>query len=173
MSNSMNNENMAYDFQKIVAEHQRMVYNLAYRFFGNHDDADETVQKTFMKAYEKISGFEARSSLKTWLYKIALNICRNGLREKKRRNSLKQNLESNDLTTPLSEAIDNEESKILKKALNDLPPKQKETIILRTYENLSFREIGQILKLSENSAKVNYHFGVKRLKELIRKGGTK
>lgn len=170
MSKHTKNENMVYDFEKIVSEHQKMIYRLAYRFFGNHEDADDVVQKTFLKAYEKIYGFEGRSSLKTWLYQIALNICRNGLRDKRYKDSHKPETLNPEQPSPLSQAMEKEESRILRKALNELPAKQKETITLRAFDDLSFKEVGAILGLSENAAKVNFHHGVKKIKEIIEKG---
>lgn len=160
---------MVPDFEEIAREYQRPLYNLSYRFLWNHHDADDAVQKTFMKAYEKIKSFRGESSLKTWLYKIAINVCRNLLRDKKETTHLDSNIPDTDRDKdPQTKTIENEKRHILFKKLDLLPQKQREVMLLRIYENYSFKDIAKILGQKENWAKVNYHLGMNKLKEIFK-----
>src|SRR4051812_10336823 len=71
-------------FEEIVRAHQRTVYAVAFRFLRDHDEADEVAQRTFLRAWNHLKEFEARSSLKTWLLKICVNLCKNHHRDRKR-----------------------------------------------------------------------------------------
>jgi len=159
---------MKEDFEKIVVEYQRTIYNLCYRFLGNHADASEAMQKTFLKAYEKLETFKGMSSMKTWIYKIGLNICRNHLRDRKHNVELDVNkaypVKNSD---PAENAIENEKRQALYRALLELPFKQREAVCLRIYEDQSFSEIARITGRSINTLKVNFHHGLKKLKKIL------
>ena len=64
-------------FDEIVRRHQRQVYQLCYRFAGNHEDASDLAQDVFVRAYKALKGFKGESALPTWLYRIAVNVCLN------------------------------------------------------------------------------------------------
>ena len=128
------------------------------------------MQKTFVRAFTKFDTFEGRSSVKTWLYRIALNVCRNEVRGRKMHEELKENVQQ---TQPkpdaLEQILEQERSESLAKGLQRLSWKQKEVIALRIYEEYSFKEIAQITNQSENSAKVNFHHGMRKLKDMFAK----
>ena len=71
-------------FEEIVRLHQRSVYGLAMRYLRDHDDADDVAQRTFVRAWDHLGEFEGRSSLKTWLLKICVNLCKNHHRDRRR-----------------------------------------------------------------------------------------
>ncbi len=160
---------MKENFEKIVSEHQRSIYNLCYRFLGNHEDASEAMQKTFLKAYEKLDTFKGMSSIKTWIYRIGLNVCKNHLRDRKHTVELDVNKAyPTDRDDPVQNVIQNEKRQALFKALSELPDKQRETVFLRIYENHTFSEISGITGQSVNSLKVNFHHGLKKLKKILK-----
>src|SRR5213595_3529384 len=126
-------------FDLIVERHRRSVYQLCYRFVGNHEDASDLSQDVFLRAFRGLRGFRGQSSLATWLYRIGVNVCLNRVTAK----------------TPVSEPIDDRQfvderaespsERVLKAerrarvraAIAQLPRKQRATLILRTYHEMS------------------------------------
>lgn len=154
------------DFDQIARQYQKQIYYFCLRILRNHHDSDEATQKTFMKAYEKIGTFRGDASIKTWLYKIALNVCRNEIRARKNTVELSDNQEDGSKTA-LDRTIQKQQHTALSNTIAKLPQKQREVIVLRVNQEHSFREIADILNISENSAKVNFHHGITKLKEII------
>ncbi|MBZ0271349.1 RNA polymerase sigma factor [bacterium] len=155
-------------FSEIMTRYRRMVYFVALKFVGNHDDADEVTQKTFVSAYRNLAGFEGRSSLKTWLYRIAVNYSKNLVRDRKRREGeeVKDTMASYspDPTEPMEQ---DEKRQQVAEMVETLPPRQKQVLKLRVGGELSFAQIAEILGCSVSAAKVNYHYAVKALRSRI------
>lgn len=165
--------NMARDgddgaFEDLVRLHRKAVYAFVYRLSGNGDDAAEIVQNTFIKAYRSMGRFRGESSFKTWLYRIAVNTFRNHLRDKARR----KHLSIDEKVLPSGEDVfatvsKRQERGMVQKAMNDLPPRQREALILRINEEYRFSEVADIMKCSVGAAKANYHQAVQKLKAII------
>jgi len=157
-------------FGEIVKRYQRPIYFLSLRMVKNPETADEITQKTFLKAYRALGGFQFKSSLKTWLSAIAMNLCRTELMRPKRP------------TVPLPEQIpdrhvedlsEKEELQhqraYLRQALEALPLRQREVVTLRIYQELPFKDVAEALNSTESAVKVNFHHAMKGLKSWVRK----
>lgn len=157
-------------FSQIVKQYQRAVYYLVLRMLKNPESADEITQKTFLKAYQALHGFQYKSSLKTWLIAIALNLCRTEL-GKARREAVEL---PPDLPDPeFGNRAEREElqhrKQYLHQALESLPLRQREVVTLRIYQELSFKEIAHALDSTESAVKVNFHHAMKSLREWTQK----
>lgn len=156
-------------FGEIVLRYQKAVISLVVRYTGKVNDAADIAQKVFIKVYTKLDSFKRLSTFKTWLFAIAINVCRNELRRDKKWGIFK-NVDDLNLGEParLDEGIIRTEKRmILAKAMEQLPPKQKSVLILRVFEEMTFAEIAKSSGITENSAKVNFHHAVKKLKVAI------
>lgn len=165
----LNGDERAYE--SIVKKYQRMVYYLALKMVKSHDDSDEVVQKTFISVYRNLKGFQGKSALKTWIFRIAVNMSKNLIRDRARHQGEELNEFSGRTEPDMDEKLDRQkQSKIVFDAVEDLPPRQKEVLSLRVHTGLSFPEIAEVLGCSVSAAKVNYHYAVKSLKERLAPG---
>lgn len=151
-------------FSELVKRHQRGLLRLSMRFMKDLDLAEDVVQEAFIKAYEKLNTFEGRASFKSWLYQIAVNTAKNKLRESK--------MDTTDIehvhlavgaiaeTTLLQTAV----ADIIQKEVEGLPFKQKTALVLRIYEDLSFKEIADVMDCPYDTAKANYRHALLKLK---------
>ena len=152
-------------FSEIVKRHQRSLLRMSLRFVKDLDMAEDVVQESFIKAYEKLNAFEGRSSFKSWLFQIAVNTAKNKLRERKRVTTDIDSVqlavgavaESSLVHTALSQEIQEE--------IDRLPTKQRTALILRVYEDLSFKEIADIMECPYDTAKANYRHALMKLKD--------
>jgi RNA polymerase sigma-70 factor (ECF subfamily) len=154
--------------EQIVSRYQKAIFFFILRMVWDETDAADLSQRTFVNALRNIRGFDGRSSFKTWLYRIAINVCKNHFRDDPRRREV--NIEGMvfvDGTNALEHMISEEEKRRLSLALNELPEKQRHTIILKVHQGLTYREIAEITGSSEGTAKANFHFGVKKLREIL------
>jgi RNA polymerase sigma-70 factor (ECF subfamily) len=152
-------------FNELVRKHQRSLYAMLYRMVSNHDDAADILQKTFVKAFTRIGGFERRSSFRTWLYQIAINLAKNLYRDRAR----VQQVPIDDVVIrrdpkTLDTLVRKETRELLLQAMTELPEKQRITVMLRIQQQKTFEEISVIMRCSLGTAKANYHHGVKKLK---------
>ncbi len=158
-------------FDELVRKYQKPLYFMLYRMVSDHDDAADILQKTFVRAFTGASGFERKSSFKTWLYQIAINLAKNLYRERSRmeRVDIDDVIIRRDPKT-LEGLISAEDRRLVRSAVADLPEKQRITLMLRVQENRKFEEIAGIMKCSVGTAKANYHYAVKKLKKTVRGG---
>ena len=157
-------------FDVIVERHRRQVYQLCYRYVGNHEDAADLAQDAFIRAFKGLKGFKGESSLSTWLYRIAANVCLNRLALKTPRS---EPLEPADRADHGAERPDlammrHERAAQVRAAIRQLPPKQRATLILRIYHDLPHDEIAGILGSSVGAAKANLFHALANLKKLLR-----
>lgn len=152
-------------FNELVRKHQRPLYAMLYRMVSNQDDAADILQKTFIKAFTGIGGFERRSSFRTWLYQIAINLAKNLYRDraKVQKVPLEDVVIRKDPKT-LDVLVRKEMRERLLAAMTELPEKQRITVMLRVQQQKSFEEIAAIMQCSLGTAKANYHHGVQKLK---------
>jgi RNA polymerase sigma-70 factor (ECF subfamily) len=152
-------------FDELVNRHQKVVYYMVLRIVGNHDDAADITQRSFVKAFGEIRKFRRRSSFRTWLCRIAINLSRNHLRSARGREMVPLTEMQADRGETAPEALlRKERDRKVREAIRELPEKQRLTLILRAYHNMSHREIGRALGISENSARANYFHALKGLK---------
>ena len=160
-------------FEQIVKTYQRTLYYLALRMVRNPELADDLTQKAFLKAYRALGGFQFKSSLKTWLSTIIINLCKTELmRPQREMVELEENLQTapGEGADPNLEADDLAHRRhLLKEALDRLPERQKEVVMLRIYQELPFKEIAEALGSTETAAKVNFHHAMKSLRSWMLK----
>ena len=157
-------------FEVVVERQRRQVYQLCYRYVGNHEDAADLAQDAFIRAFKGLKGFKGSSSLSTWLYRIAVNVCLNRLALKAPKG---QPLELGELVDLRAERPDaallrDERAAEVRAAIRQLPPKQRATLILRIYHELPHEEIAGILGSSVGAAKANLFHALANLKKLLR-----
>lgn len=155
---------------ELVSRHHESVYRVALGILQDEDSAADVAQETFLKAMKGLKGFRGDASFKTWILAIAANEARGVLRKAGRRREVA--LEAvGPVSSSEASAADTveraEDVTRIKEFLSDLPEKQKEAVSLRIFEQLSFREIGSIIGSSEGAARVNYHHGIRRLREML------
>ncbi len=159
-------------FEMIVDNYSKRLFTTIYRFTHNYEDTEDIIQEVWIKFYKNISKFRFQSSLYTFLYRIAVNASIKWLKKRERIEKLRQLIPFNKLLyTPdnaMEEVIRDEEIKKLKQGIDTLPKKQKAVFILRNQDKMSFKEIAQTLGINENSAKVTYHYAIKRLKIFLK-----
>jgi RNA polymerase sigma-70 factor, ECF subfamily len=157
-------------FEELVLRHQKALYYFVLRMVKNPPDAEDTVQKIFLLAFRNIKGFRSDSTFKTWLYRIGINQCHNFFRQNKNR----EFTSVDDL--PLADMRVNQEGNLsekeilvgLRKVIDQLPYKQRMVVTLRIYQELSFEEVGAVLNIKANAAKVNFHHALEKLKNWMR-----
>lgn len=151
-------------FNRLVHANQEKIYALFRRMVSSHDEADDLTQETFIKVYKNLSKFRHDSSAYTWIYRIAVNTGLNYLRRQKVRQTI--GLDKVDLAAETgSSGAGDFQNRALKKVLAQLPSKQQMVVILRTYQGLAFRDIGRIMDITENAAKVNYIHALKNMRK--------
>ena len=159
-------------FRTLVEKYKEKLYWHVRRMVLNHDDADDVLQNTFIKVYKSINQFEGKSSLYTWLYKIATNETLTFL-EKNKRFSYDTMEDSEDhpaiknlKTDPL---YDGDEIQFhLERAIASLPDKQKLVFKMKYYDETSYREIAEILETSEGALKASYHHAIKKIEDYFK-----
>jgi RNA polymerase sigma-70 factor, ECF subfamily len=162
-------------FDGLVMKYQKQIYALLYRMVGNREDASDLLQKAFVKAFIGLKSFERRSTFKTWLYQIAINLAKNVYRDRARFEQVSIDdviIKRNPRT--LETLIQNESKLMLREALNNLPEKQRLTVMLRVQQEKKFEEIAKIMNCSLGTAKANYHHAVQKLKAMmVEKAGSR
>ena len=161
------------DFDTLVERYQRPLYAFAYRFVHDHGHAADIVQATFLQAYTHLGQFAGRASFKTWLYQIALNQCHALQRAAAGRPhvSLDDVSETRLRETTLA-AVDPGAGasgwrSTLERLIDRLPLRQRAVLVLRVFSDLAFKDIARVEGISENSAKVNYHYAITRLRQWL------
>lgn len=158
-------------FERLVGAYLRPLYWHARRLVVVHEDAEDVVQETFVRAYDKIGTFRGGSEeLGAWLYRIATNTALTLLR--RRRPGLFTSLDevSRSLAGRVADECGEEADRMLvrfQQAVLELPLKQRLVFNLRYYDRLPYRQIARILGQREQTLKVNYHYAVQKLKEKL------
>lgn len=149
-------------FKIMVETWQSMVYNTALGLLQNAEDAEDTAQEVFMQVYESISSFKEESKFSTWLYRITVSKSLDHIRKKKRKKRFAfiqslygkndgQMIEPPDFFHPGVKMENKENAAVLFKAVNQLPANQKTAFILNKTENLSYREIAEVMESTESA----------------------
>ncbi|MEO7190531.1 MAG: sigma-70 family RNA polymerase sigma factor [Vicinamibacterales bacterium] len=157
-------------FDIIVERHRRTVYLVCYRFMGNHEDASDLAQDVFVRAFKGLKQFKSQAALSTWLYRVAVNTC---LNRKAVRRPVGEPLEAAqrvDDRQPdaLQTLVSRERADRLRGAVDQLPPKQRATLVLRVYQDLSHDEIAKILGTSVGAVKANFFHALGNLRRLVK-----
>lgn len=156
-------------YEEIVNTYANKLFKVCYLMLKDEKEAEDVVQETFIKVFKNIASFRGESSIYTWIYRIALNISRDVIRKRQEVLSFEDEwIGEEDVEEKVEESIDRE---VLRRSLKSLNPIYRECLILFYFEDLSIREISQILDESEGTIKSKLSRGRKLLKNSVEKGG--
>ncbi len=155
-------------FDQLVRRHQKGVYRIVRRYVRSDADAADVSQQAFVRAFKGLMAFRGAASVRSWLYRIGINCALSWLRDHRREQptEIAEDALTEDHASP-ARLLDGERSVRLRAAIAKLPPKQKLVLELRVFDDLAFKEVAELAECSENTAKVNFHYAVKRLRELL------
>jgi len=158
-------------FEELVQTSQRKIYNLCYSMMGNAQDAEDMAQEAIIKSWRALKGFRGTSQFSTWLYRIAVNTCRDKLRSYKA--SFVSIEEMKDFGMDLSSdeqpfaertaSIDE-----INEIINQLPPDMKTILVLRDIEDFSYEQIAGILKCSLGTVRSRLHRARNKFAEIYK-----
>ena len=158
-------------FDRLVVRYQRDVYRLCYRYVNNHEDANDLAQEAFLKAWRAIARFRGESAFSTWLYRIAVNAC---LNFRALRRPPTQDLPEA-LADPLPGAAarmeKGDEAQRVRAAVSRLPDRQRATLILKIYHELTHEEVAAILGSTVGTVKANLFHALGNLRRLMAEEG--
>jgi RNA polymerase sigma-70 factor (ECF subfamily) len=167
-------------FNQLVKRWERPIYALAYRTLGREEDARDVTQDTFLRAFKSLSGFRGQAKFSSWLYRIALNLCRDWMR-RHRRTPVVQAPEGVDVVELASEQGPAESiedlvarrdmSAIVQRAMAALSEEQRTTIILKEYQGLTFQEISELQGCPLSTVKTRLYQGLTVLRRELDKQG--
>ncbi|MCQ2112857.1 MAG: RNA polymerase sigma factor [Bacteroidaceae bacterium] len=153
-------------FEEIVNHYSQPLYWQIRRLVIDHDDADDVLQNTFIKAWTNISAFRGESKLSTWLYKIAYNESLTFLNHKKEQMSLDEEGSMVTETLESDTYIDGDETQLmLEKAIQQLPDKQRAVFNMKYFQEMKYEDISKITGTSVGALKASFHIAVKKIEE--------
>jgi RNA polymerase sigma-70 factor (ECF subfamily) len=155
-------------FDELMIRYERQIYRVCYRFVENREDAMDLAQEVFIKAFEHLPTFRRESSLKTWLYRIAMNHCINHVKK-----SSHEFVEVNEYTGSVHASVQadmeyREQRDHFRRMVKQLPPKQKAILELRINEQLSYEEIARMSGRSVSTIKASVFFALEKLRKLVK-----
>ena len=163
-------------FAALVSAYETKIYNLALRYLGNREDAMDASQEVFLRVFRFLPGFQEESGFSTWIYRIGVNVCKDMLAKQSRRNEQSLEMEDEDDEQRTMELADHrytpeqivenaELRSVLSEAIAALPDQQREVIVLRDIQGLSYDEIANVLSLESGTVKSR----LSRARENLRK----
>ena len=168
-------------FNELILRWERPIYALAYRTIGREEDARDVCQETFLRAFRALPGFRGQAKFSSWLYRIALNLCRDWVR-RERRTPVVQPPEDGDLlemaaATEPSESIENlvarkDLSRAVERAMARLPEEQRTAIVLKEYHGLTFQEIADMQECPLSTVKTRLYQGLSVLRRQLERSGV-
>src|SRR5258707_1776875 len=167
-------------FDVLVGWWDKKIRGAIYRFIGSEDDARDVCQEAFLKAYKSLGSFKQEARFSSWLYQIALNLCRDRLRRRRGRTMVSlDELEEGGaaMTMPGPTALDllqqRDVSRLVASAIASLADEQREVIILKEYEGLTFLEISQVLDTPISTVKTRLYRGLDQLRSRLARQGIR
>lgn len=156
-------------FDVIVERHQRAVYQVCYRFVGNHEDASDLAQEVFVRAWRALGRFKGESALGTWLYRIAVNqsLNRVSLKALPTEPIVDDRFIDDRHEDARAGLLRHERARAVRRAIHALPRKQRATVILRAYQELSHQQIAEILGSSVGAVKANFFHALANLRRML------
>jgi RNA polymerase sigma-70 factor (ECF subfamily) len=161
-------------FNQLVRRWERPIFALAYRTLGREEDARDVTQETFLRAFRALSGFKGDAKFSSWLYRIALNLCRDWIRKERRAPivAVPDGVEVEQLAAergPVASVEDlaarAELSRGVAKAMARLPQEQRQAIILKEYHGLTFQEIADLMRCPLSTVKTRVYQGLSTLRK--------
>src|SRR5712691_745880 len=167
-------------FNELVLRWERPIYALAYRTIGREEDARDVCQETFLRAFRALPGFRGQAKFSSWLYRIALNLCRDWMRRNRRAPmvDVPDGVEIHELAANKQEvetvedlAARAELSGAVAEAMERLPAEQRTAIILKEYHGLTFQEIADLMSCPLSTAKTRLYQGLTLLRRYLAEQG--
>ena len=163
-------------WEDIVRQHRRKVFNIAYKFTGRHDEAEDLTQDIFLKIFKSLDTFDRRANFQTWLISISRNLCIDHYRSvRKERETIDRDVDANELTPashepgPVAALEQRDRVTLLRQALSELPETLRTAVMMRDIRELSYQEIADRLRLPEGTVKSRINRGRTELARQIRK----
>jgi RNA polymerase sigma-70 factor (ECF subfamily) len=155
-------------FDQLVRRHQKAMWRLIRRYVRSDADAADVTQLAFVRAFRGLATFRGTATVRSWLCRIAINCALSWLRDHRREQPAELAEDALVGANPAPAQISAGDDRAqLRAAIDQLPPKQKLVLELRVFDDLSFREVAELADCSENTAKVNFHYAVKRLRDIL------
>jgi RNA polymerase sigma-70 factor (ECF subfamily) len=163
-------------WETIVRQHWRKVFNVAYKFVGKHDEAEDLTQDIFLKIFKALHSFDRRANFQTWIISIARNLCIDHYRSvRKERETIAREVDTGDLSpassdaSPLLQLEQSDLRELLRRALDQLPETLRTAVVLRDLHELSYQEIADRLGLPEGTVKSRINRGRLELARQIKR----
>ena len=163
-------------WERIVQLHRRKVFNVAYKFVGRHDQAEDLAQDIFLKIFKSLDTFDRRANFQTWLISVSRNLCIDHYRSvRKERQTIDRNVDASELSPastdagPMAALEQRDRVALLRSALAGLPETLRAAVVMRDIQELSYQEIATALRLPEGTVKSRINRGRTELARQIRK----
>jgi RNA polymerase sigma-70 factor (ECF subfamily) len=170
----LSGDQLAWD--AIVHQYWRKVFNVAYKFVGKHDEAEDLAQDIFLKIFKSLDTFDRRANFQTWLISISRNLCIDHYRSvRKERETIDRDIDANELTPashepgPVDALEQRDRVALLRQAMAGLPETLRTAVLMRDIQELSYQEIADRLRLPEGTVKSRINRGRTELARQIRK----
>ena len=167
-------------FDVLVARWEDRIRGAAFRFLGSEEEARDVAQEAFLKAYRALDGFKREARFSSWLYQIATNLCRDRLRRRKTRATV--SLEALEGMGPAmvetrpgahERLLERDLARAVRRAIEALPEEQREVVILKEYQDLTFLEIAQALDVPVSTVKTRLYRGLGQLRLRLEREGVR
>jgi len=163
-------------WETIVRLYWRKVFNVAYKFVGKHDEAEDLTQDIFLRVFKSLDTFDRRANFQTWLISVSRNLCIDHYRSvRKERETIDRDIDANELSPPSADqgpfaALEQRDRvELLRRALSSLPRTLRTAVVMRDIQELSYQEIADRLRLPEGTVKSRINRGRTELARQIRK----
>jgi RNA polymerase sigma-70 factor, ECF subfamily len=154
-------------FEVLVRKHQSMVFRNVLRLVRNEDDAMDITQDSFVRAYTRLHGFRGASAFGTWVCRIGMNLALNQLRARK----YTVDPEEVQLSSPADDILAQQDKQYVKKrlyeAIEQLPPRQRLTLLLRVKDGKSHQQVAEILDCAVGTSKASFHNAILNLRKAL------
>ena len=167
-------------FNQLVVRWERPIHALAYRVLGREEDARDVSQEAFLRAFRGLKGFKGQAKFSSWLYRIALNLCRDWLRRDRRGGAFRPpdgfELNEEGIVDPLSENVEalivrHDLGRAVSRVMATLPDEQRTVIVLKEYHGLTFREIADLIGCPISTVKTRLYQGLSVVRRQLGKDG--
>jgi len=156
-------------YEELVNKYNQKIFSLAFSLVSDREDALDITQDVFIKIYNSIASFSEKSSLSTWIYTVTKNTCYDYLRKRQRTTTeeIPDDLASDIEITPEAMLEKLENKRLVRECINKIPLKYKTPLILKEFQNLSYKEIAEICDVSEGTVKSRIYRAKDYLLKLI------
>ena len=163
-------------WEAIVRQYRRKVFNVAYKFVGKHDEAEDLTQDIFLKIFKSLETFDRRANFQTWLISVSRNLCIDHYRSvRKERETIDRDVDTSELSaaapgqSQIAALEQRDRVELLREALASLPKTLRTAVLMRDLQELSYHEIARELRLPEGTVKSRINRGRSELARQIRK----